>query len=265
MNITKNPVVIFENGDTHNPAIVFVHGFPYDHQMWNKVIEGLSGDFYCVSYDIRGLGVSEPGDGQFTLEMFVDDLMFVLDKLNLNKPILCGLSMGGYIGLRAVEREEDKFGGLILCDTKANSDTDDVKLKRAMNVKRINEEGVQKFAADFIPTCFAPESIERLRDEYIKILGRSMNSNASAVKGCLIAMAGRTDTTAYLPKIKIPTMVLCGEKDKLSTPDAMKEMSDKINGAEFVIVPDSGHMTPIENPEFVIEKIRKFISAQISK
>jgi pimeloyl-ACP methyl ester carboxylesterase len=259
MNIIKNPVVIFEHGNPQNPAIVFVHGFPYDHRMWDKVIAELEDNYYCISYDIRGLGMSDPGDGQFTIEMFADDLAYVLDKLNLQKPVLCGLSMGGYISLRAVEREEEKFGGLILCDTKANADPDEVKLKRAMNVKRINDEGVQKFAADFVPTTFAPESIEKLGDEYIQVLGRAMNLNAAGVKGCLIAMAARTDTSAYLPEIKIPVMILCGENDKLSTPDAMREMADKINDAEFHIVPEAGHMTPVENPAAVAERIKTFL------
>ncbi|MFO7447698.1 MAG: alpha/beta fold hydrolase [Ignavibacteriaceae bacterium] len=260
MNIIKNPIVIFEEGNIKDKTILFVHGFPYDHKMWDKVIGKLSPGFHCIAYDIRGLGISDPGDGQFTIEDLVDDLLFVMDKTNLDKPVLCGLSMGGYISLRAVEKYEDKFSGLILCDTKSTSDPDEVKLKRAGGIKLINEEGVQKFAADFVPTCFAEESIERLGEEYIAILGRSMNSNPLGVKGCLLAMAARTDTTGYLPKIKIPVMVLCGEKDKLTPPENMKEMAEKIPGAKFFVVPGSGHMTPIENPDFVSERIKEFCS-----
>ena len=79
--------------------------------MWEKQLNALSNDFYCVTYDIRGLGSSPVGDGQFTLEMFVDDLVGVVDELKLNKPVLCGLSMGGYIALRTIERNEEKFDG----------------------------------------------------------------------------------------------------------------------------------------------------------
>jgi pimeloyl-ACP methyl ester carboxylesterase len=259
MNITKNPVVIFEKGSPEKKSIIFVHGFPYDHTMWDDVISGLSADFHCVSYDVRGLGISEPGDGQYTIELFADDLFYVIDKLNLQKPVICGLSMGGYICARAVERNEEKLGGLILCDTKAAADTDEVKLKRAAHVKKINEDGVKKFAAGFVPPCFAREFINAPGDKYSKILGRAMNSNPTGVKGCLIAMAARTDVTGYLPQIKIPAMILCGEKDTMSTPEAMQELAGKINGSKYYTVPGAGHMSPVENPEFVTERIREFL------
>ena len=75
-------------------------------------------------------------------------------------------------------------------------------------------------------------------------------------------MAGRTDTTAYLSKIKIPALILCGEKDKLTTPEQMKEMADKINNSEFHVVPGAGHMIPVENPDFVYERMREFLTGR---
>jgi 3-oxoadipate enol-lactonase len=258
MSTIKDNIAIYSRGSHHNKHIIFVHGFPYDHTMWENQVKALSQDFYCVTYDIRGLGNSPAGDGQFTLEMFVDDLVGIVDELKLNKPVLCGLSMGGYIALRTIERIEEKFRALILCDTKSTADNDETKLKRAAGIKKINTEGVQKYVSEFIPNCFAEESIVKLGNEYKSILENSMKFNPAGVKGCLLAMAGRTDTTGYLSKIKIPVLLLCGEKDKLTPPNVMKEMADKIPGSEFQIVPGAGHISPIENPEFVNEKILGF-------
>ncbi|HVO73466.1 MAG TPA: alpha/beta fold hydrolase [Ignavibacteriaceae bacterium] len=260
MGLLINNLAVFHEGDPSNIPLLFVHGFPYDHQMWNNQAAAFKPSNFCVSYDIRGLGESPAGDGQLTMESFADDLEKIIDELKLDHPVLCGLSMGGYISLRAVERMETKFRALILCDTKSESDNNETKLKRAAGIKRINIEGVRNFVADFVPNCFAKESIEKLGEEYIAILGRSMNSNPIGVKGCLMAMAGRTDTTGYLSKIKIPVLVLCGEKDTLSPPESMRAMADKIKGSEFKVVPGSGHMSAIENPAFVNEKIRKFLS-----
>jgi len=232
--------------------------------MWNKQVSAFKSSCFCISYDIRGLGESPAGDGQYTIESFVDDLEKIIDELKLEHPILCGLSMGGYISLRAVERMEEKFRALILCDTKSEADNNETKLKRAAGIKRINNEGIQKYIADFVPNCFAKESMEKLGQEYISILDRSMNSDPIGVKGCLLAMAGRTDTTEYLSKIKIPVLVLCGEKDTLTTPDTMKSMAGKIKGSEFTIVPGSGHMSAVENPHFLNEKIKSFLKKIIS-
>jgi 3-oxoadipate enol-lactonase len=240
--------------------VLFVHGFPFDHSMWNKQIEVLSSQYYCISYDIRGLGESSAGDGQYTMELFVDDIMVIMDELKLNKPVLCGLSMGGYIALRTIEKMEEKFRGLILCDTKSEADTNEGKLKRAGGIKKINEEGLDIFIPDFIKDCFSERFKTNYRDEYQKIIERSSKLDPAGVKGSMLAMAGRTDTTSYLPQIKIPVLVLCGEKDILTSPSVMKGISDKIAGSEFYVVPGSGHIIPIENPEFVNKKMSAFLN-----
>lgn len=260
MNKAESDLAIFTEGNANNKPIVFIHGFPYDHTMWDKQVDELKLNHFCLTYDIRGLGQSPIGDGQYTIESFVDDLETIVSEQKLAKPILCGLSMGGYIALRAVERNEDKYSGLILCDTRSGSDTDEGKIKRAENIKKINTLGVKQFVNDFVPLCFSVKSITDANDEYTRVLNKSLSSNAIGVKGCLLAMAGRTDTTSYLSKIKIPTLFLCGEDDRLTPPDVMELMAEQIPGSQFEIVPDAGHMSPIENAPFINNKIKKFLA-----
>jgi 3-oxoadipate enol-lactonase len=260
MNTDKTDLAAFTTGSPENKSIIFVHGFPYDHTMWDKQIDDLKSNYFCVTYDIRGLGQSPIGDGQYTIESFVDDLEVIINELKLEKPVLCGLSMGGYISLRAVERNEANYSGLILCDTRSSADTDEGKIKRADNIKKINVLGVKQFVSDFVPMCFSVKSITDSNEEYSKVLNKSLNSNAIGVKGSLLAMAGRTDTTSYLSKIKIPALLLCGEDDRLTPPDAMELIAGQIPNSQFEIVPNAGHMAPIENASFVTNKIKKFLS-----
>jgi 3-oxoadipate enol-lactonase len=259
MNATINNLDVFTEGDEKKEAIIFVHGYPYDHLMWDEQVKTFSKDFYCVRYDIRGLGKSPVGDGQFTIEMFVDDLEKIINELKLDKAVLCGLSMGGYISLRAIERMEEKFSGLILCDTKSEADNNAGKLKRAEGIKKINEKGKEIFVEEFVRNCFADSFVENNFSEYEKVLNRSKQTFAEGLKGCLLAMAGRTDTTGYLSLIKIPTLVICGSEDKLTPPTVIKEMADKINSSNFVVVEGAGHMAPIEKPEVVTDVIKNFL------
>ena len=251
---------IFKTGNNDNPPIVFIHGFPFDHYMWDAQVERFSDSYYCVAYDIRGLGISPVGDGQFTMELFVDDLENIIDNLNLNKPILCGLSMGGYIALRAVERMEDKLSGLILCDTKSLADTNEGKINRAMGIRQINDEGQDTFVEQFISNCFADKFKQDKKSEYDTIVNRAKTYDAIGLKGCLLAMAGRTDTTSYLPKVSIPTLVICGEEDNLTPPEVMKSMSDKIRNSNFVTIKGAGHLSPVERPQEVNNEIEKFLN-----
>lgn len=254
-----NGLSVFLEGSSNNKSIIFLHGFPYDHTMWKAQIDELSEIYFCVTYDIRGLGESAVGDGQYTMESFVDDLETIINELKLDKPILCGLSMGGYISFRALERMEEKFSAVILCDTRSEADNNEGKLKRAAAIKRINTEGLAPFAKDFITNCFGDHYKQNHKDEFEKRIEKSLGFNPIGVKGSLLAMLGRNDTTEYLSKIKIPALVICGENDALTPPAVMKPLAEKINGAEFVVIKNSGHMSPIENPFEVNKAINDFL------
>lgn len=259
MQLTISGLQVFTAGDKYNKPIIFVHGFPYDHTMWDKQIDHLKNDYYCVTYDIRGLGSSVVGDGQYTMESYVDDLLEIISELKLVKPVLCGLSMGGYMAFRAVERSQDTFGSLILCDTKAEADTDEGKLIRANKIKQINEEGIEAFVDSFVPTCFAKDTIENRNELLQNILRKCKTNNPIGVKGALIAMLSRTDTTKFLSKINIPTLIVVGENDALTPPAVMKLLNESIPNSRFEIIYGSGHMTPIEKPDAVNEAIRSFL------
>jgi pimeloyl-ACP methyl ester carboxylesterase len=259
MKKTIDTLSVFISGSSNSKPIIFVHGFPYDHNMWQALVDELTTDYLCVSYDIRGLGDSPAGDGQLTMESFVDDIEIIIEELKLNKPIICGLSMGGYISLRAVERMKEKFSALILCDTKSVADDNEGKLKRAAALKQINSGQFNSFIESFVLNCFGEKFVKENSVEYRKVVDQSKTSNPIGVKGCLLAMVSRTDTSESLSKMKIPTLVICGSEDKLSPPVVMKSMADKIPSANFVLVEGSGHMTPIENPQEVNKAIKDFL------
>lgn len=265
MNKTINGLSVNTFGNPDNQSIIFVHGFPYDHSMWENQINFLKDKYFCVAYDVRGLGASFVGDGQYTMEFFVDDLFSIITELKLKKPILCGLSMGGYIALRAVEKNQDLFSALILLDTRSEADDNTGKLKRASNINQINTEGLEKFVKAFVTFCFADETPVDQEEMFNNTLQKSYKNNPVGVKGCIIAIMSRTDTTNFLPQIKIPALVICGSFDKLTPPILMRPMAEKIPGAEFAVVPRAGHMTPLENPANVNDLIGGFLKRKFGK
>lgn len=250
-------------GDEQKQPIVFVHGFPFDHSMWMNQIQRLEKNYYCVAYDLRGLGMSYVGDGQYTLEFYVDDLFYLIQELNLQKPVLCGLSMGGYISLRAVERNQNPFKALILCDTKSAADDNAGKLKRSAGINQINTDGLKKFVDEFVTNCFSEETPKEQEQLFYSTLERCSKNNPIGVKGAFIAILSRTDTSDFLPKIKIPTLVLCGSFDKLTPPHVMRQMSDLIPNSEYAMIPQAGHLAPLENPDCVNDLIEGFLRRRV--
>ena len=255
-----NGIAVKEYGDRHQPPIIFIHGFPFNSGMWEQQIKQFKEQYYCIAYDIRGLGMTPAGEGQFTLEMFVDDLFAVMDGLKLKTAVITGFSMGGYITLRAMEKEPDRFRGLILCDTKAEADDDAGRLKRAGAIKSIDTDGVEQFVSSFVPMTFCDDAPQRIPDIYNNTLEQAKAAPPTGVKGCLLAMAARTDTTASLSNISIPTLLLVGEDDIITPPAVMQDMHKRINGSEMITVPGAAHMAPVEQPEIINQAIAEFLS-----
>lgn len=256
-----NTQAVYTEGDSSKIPVVFVHGFLFDHTMWQAQIDILSKDYYCISYDLRGFGASYVGDGQFTLDSYSSDLFSIVTELNLIRPVLCGLSLGGYIVLRTLERDQSRFRGTVLCNTKAEADSDKIKLERAKKIDEINLNGLENYSKEFFKTCFSEDTYKEKPKMIENLAQAAVKNNPRGVKGGLFAMMSRTDTNHFLPEINIPSLIIAGEKDQRSPAANMKEMAGKIKGSVFTEIENAGHLSPLEQPEKVTEAIRKFLSA----
>ena len=147
-----------EEGREGSSVIIFLHGFPFNKSMWNLQVGSLKDNYRAIAYDIRGHGNSDAGNEGFSIDLFVNDLISFMDALKIDKAILCGLSMGGYIALKAIERYTERFDALILSDTQCIADTPEAKEKRIKAIEGIRKTGVEKYAEESINNLFAPES-----------------------------------------------------------------------------------------------------------
>src|SRR5579885_2730904 len=126
---------------TRGVPVVFLHAFPLSSRMWDGQVALVSPHARVITYDIRGHGKSPVGDGQYTIEGHVDDLIALLDERRIAKAVLVGLSMGGYIALRALERNPDRIQAVALCDTRSDTDSNETRLKRAAQIRALQESG----------------------------------------------------------------------------------------------------------------------------
>ncbi|MFT7878980.1 MAG: alpha/beta hydrolase [Sulfurimonas sp.] len=255
-------ISVYSYGDSRNQAIIFIHGFPFDHTLWDEVIAGLEERYYCITYDIRGFGTSEIENGQYTMESYVDDLERILSSLEVDHPIICGFSMGGYITLRAQEKFQKRFKALILAHTKTESDSDEAKLKRAAALSSIDRDGVAPFLENFFSAAFSegyrakePKKLEALKRELLRF-------SPIGIKGGLLAMVSRTDTTQSLQTMDIPVLLITGENDTVIAPEVMQKMANRIENSTFVSLEQSGHMSMIEKPHEFLTALQRFLSQE---
>lgn len=241
--------------------ILFVHGFPLDHTMWREQIADLSRDHRCIAPDLRGFGQSVVTEGKVTMEQFADDLAALLNALAITEPVvLCGLSMGGYIAWQFARRHATRLKALILCDTRAAPDSSDAAASRLKLADDVVSLGPEVAVKAMLPRLITPgfKVREPLWVEEIRHVMLATNSHgiAAASRG----MAERADARPWMATIGCPALVLVGEQDVISPPAEMSEIASALPHATFRVIPDAGHLAPLENPLPVNEAIRAFLA-----
>jgi 3-oxoadipate enol-lactonase len=184
-----------------------------------------------------------------------------MEHLHIQKAVIVGLSMGGYIALRAVEKKPNVFIGLVLCDTKSEPDGNEAKIKRFQSMKDIKSNGLtNEFVDGYLKNVFTPKSLES-NSEAVKMIRNTIKTTSSmGIAANFLALAARTDTTESLSKIKIPTLILVGENDTVTPPANSRAMHEKIKDSLLTIIPDAAHMSNLENPSAFNEQLIQFLS-----
>jgi pimeloyl-ACP methyl ester carboxylesterase len=248
-----------DTGNRNDMPVVFMHGFPFSHEMWAPQLGPTAHSHRAIAYDIRGHGMSEIGDGQYTIDGHVDDLFAFLDLLSIKECVAVGLSMGGYITLRAMEREPGRFKGAVLCDTKSEADTNEAKAKRFETMKAVKRGGSAEFAEGFARAVFWEGTFASQPEVVASIKRVIARTPPLAISGTLLALAARTDTTPSLAAISVPTLILVGEHDTVTPPAASRAMHERIPGSHLHLIPAAGHMSNLENPGAFNEHLLAFL------
>lgn len=242
------------------PPLALVHGFPLDHRMWRFQIEACSNHARVIAIDLRGFGQSSGDVSDITMSDYADDCAAVLKALKVDEPVvLCGLSMGGYVAWQFWKRHRERLAGLVLCDTRAAADTEEVARGRRKMAFDVLARGSGFVADAMLPRLMAPETFDRFPDRIAELRQVIEATDPEAIAGAQRAMATRVDVYGWLKEIAVPSLVLCGVHDEVSRLDEMQDFASQMPDARFVAVPDAGHMAPLENPEPVNAAIQAFL------
>ena len=240
--------------------VLFVHGYPLDRTMWRAQLEGITGH-WLLAPDLRGFGASPLAGGGTTLAQHADDLAALLDALGIDRVVLAGLSMGGYVAFEFLRRHRDRVRGLVLLDTKAEADDETARAGRDAAIVKVAEEGASAIAAAMAKKLFAagtPPAVREALEE--QMAGMSV----AGIMAALVAMRDRADSTALLPTLTdLPTLVIVGAEDQLTPPAAAERMVAAIPGAQLVVVEGAGHVPPVERPATVNEAFQAFLDSQV--
>ena len=244
------------------PPLLFIHGWPHNRTLWSGQLSGLSTHARCIAPDLRGFGGSTV-TGPYAMEQYAADLVALLDSLGVDRAIVCGLSMGGYVAMAMVRHHRDRVRALILASTRATADTPEGREKRVRLVEFVREHGVEALAARQLKAMVGATTFDS-RPELLESLRRLMAAAPlEGVVGALQAMADRPDSTALLATLDIPTLVIGGREDTFTQPDELGQLAAGIPGARLELIATAGHVCAFERPAAFDHLVAEFLETLV--
>lgn len=241
-------------------TLLLLHAFPLSARMWEPQHALAEHGWRVVMPHFRGFDGARPEDQDAaTLDDYAGDVANLLETLEIDRAVIGGLSMGGYVALALYRHAPQLFRGLVLADTRAEADSAEARANRARMMALAGTGGAAAIADDMVPKLLGqttratrPALEERVR---ALILGNP----PAAIQAALRAMMTRPDSTALLPAIAVPTLVVVGDEDTLTPPQLSASMAASIPQADLLVLSQAGHLSSLEQPHAFNAALLRFL------
>ncbi|MBE2255078.1 MAG: alpha/beta hydrolase [Ignavibacteria bacterium] len=250
---------VFDFGEG-NETIIFIHAFPLCSAQWEPQVEFFENKYRVITYDIRGLGYSLYSDTYpLMMEEHAKDLIEICSALKLERPVVCGLSIGGYIILRTLQIKPDLFSKVILANTRAENDSNENLIARHTIVSQMKKGKKDLFLNQFLKNVISGKSYanEKLRNRIREIMSYQTPEGIASTAN---ALATRTNNITSLDKINVPVLIISSDEDKTTPVEFSKTLQDGIKNSELEIIKGAGHISNMEAEDEFNQILERFLS-----
>jgi pimeloyl-ACP methyl ester carboxylesterase len=230
--------------------LLLLHGYPFDHTLWERVIAHLDTQIKLIVPDLRGFGSNRPS-GEPSLEAMASDVAASLP----GPVVVAGFSMGGYVALALADRHPQLVAGIALINSQSAADTDEVRQGRRMMIEKVKEQGIRPATEAALPKLFLTQEPDLAH----YALKGAEQAGAAGIAWGLEAMARRPDRTEVLHRLGKPLLIVHSPHDKFIPVTRARDLASSLN-AKYIEIPDAGHCTPLEAPDKVAAALRQFIN-----
>ena len=242
------------------PPLLLIHGFPLSGGIWNRQLAGLAGKFRVIAPDLRGFGRSTPADLPYSMDLYADDTILLMDHLGIAAAAVCGMSMGGYVLLNLLERYPDRVNTACFMVTKAGADDAEGRTRRTALAEEILKSGSKAAAEAFSRILFAPGSAAKNPEMVMQIHGMMLEASPEGLVSGLLAMRDRPDYSQRLGEFKVRSLVIGAAEDMAIPGEESKKLAAGLHDAMLCMIPEAGHMVMLEQPEAVNRAIAEFLA-----
>src|ERR671913_142095 len=236
-------------GEGTSDPLVLLHAFPLNGRMFEPQMAAFSGDRRVVAPDLPGFGRSPRTPAQPDVRYYAEGVRSLLDRLGLERVVLGGVSMGGSVAFECLRLSPERISALVLANTRPDPDSEEARESRKVMALRVAQEGVGVLAELQMERLLAPATRESDEGLVERVRAMILENSPDGAVAALGAMRERPDSTPLLGEIGVPTLVVGGEEDGISSPEVMGAMAAKIPGARHVTIPRVGHLSNLEAPE----------------
>lgn len=227
--------------------VVLLHGFPFNRSMWREQAEALRETHRIVTPDLLGHGETSV-TATATMEEMAQMVAALLDELQLERVVLGGLSMGGYVTFAFYRLFPQRVRALILADTRPQADTEEGRRTREELAQRALHEGMEAIAGMMLPKVLAPTTMKENQAAVARVREMITQMRPEGTAAASRGMAVRRDQSELLAQINVPTLIIVGSEDKLTPPADAERMQRAISGARLAVMAGAGHVSNIERP-----------------
>lgn len=240
--------------------VVLLHAFPLSSAMWLDQRAALGERCHVITPDQRGFGGSSLGDAEPSLDVCADDVARLLDERGFDRVVLGGISMGGYVAMAFLRRHPGRLRGLLLADTKAGADQEEARRNRLQMAELLDAEpDAPVLLEKVLPTLIGETTVRSRVLAHGRVRGFVQSAPAYAAAWAQRAMAARPDSFEALRTVDVPALVVVGDEDDISPVSEAEAMVEALPDAELAVLPQSGHLTPLEVPEAFNEAVARFL------
>ena len=237
-------------------AVVFLHGFLENSNMWEAFTPKLAKKYRIIAIDLLGHGQSESLGYVHSMEDNADMVFSVLNDLRIRKAVIVGHSMGGYVALAFAELYPDAVKGIALINSTSIADSDERKANRDRAIQAVKKD-YSSFVRLSIANLFSEENRERLANKIEWVKSEALKTPLQGIVAALEGMKIRKDREVLLHFGPYPVLLVLGEKDPvLNYKDSLEQIEN--TRVQLVTFPD-GHMSPIENELALAETLQHFL------
>ncbi|HUG75217.1 MAG TPA: alpha/beta hydrolase [Acidimicrobiia bacterium] len=249
---------LFVRDEGEGSAVLFIHGFPLDHTVWLDQVAGMRNRHRCIAPDLRGYGMSDRTiETTIPMRRFAEDLVILVERLELDRVDVVGLSMGGYVALALWELAPQVVRSMVLMDTRAGADGEAARAKRDDAIAVLLTGGRPILASNLVGALLTEPP---LADAAARLRTMAEGTPYETIVASLRGMRDRRDRTGMLDTISVPTLVISGAEDRLMSAEDQALMTDTIPGATAVVIDGASHLPSIEKPQETTAVLREFLS-----